>query len=69
MIVRTISRKTTVCRTCDGSMSIDEDEEGLHLKCTMCSRSMDIRLRRIRPPSGKTNPTFQFPEAEIAGAD
>ena len=69
MIVRTISRKTTVCRTCDGSMSINEDEDGLHLKCTMCCRSMDIRLRPIRPTSGMANPTFQFPETEIAGAD
>ncbi len=68
MIIRTISRKTTVCQTCNGSMSIDEDEDGLHLKCTMCARAMDIRLRATMP-SGTPNPTFQFPETGIAGAD
>jgi hypothetical protein len=69
MIIRTISRKTTVCQTCNGSMSIDEDEDGLHLKCTMCSRVLDIRLQAIMPPSDPTNPTFQLPETGIAGAD
>ena len=28
-------------------MSIDEDEDGLHLKCTMCARSRAIRLPTI----------------------
>ena len=61
MIVRNISRKITVCRTCDGSMSIDEDEDGLHLKCTMCARSRAIRLPTIRlratSPSSRISPT------------
>ncbi len=44
-----------VCRTCDGSMSIDEDEDGLHLKCTMCARSraiMSSQQSRLRLPPG-----------------
>ena len=67
MIVRSISRKIMVCRTCDGSMSIDEDEDGLHLKCTMCARSQaiklpTIRLRATRPSGAATNPTFSLRE-------
>ena len=73
MIVRNISRKIAVCRTCDGSMSIDEDEDGLHLKCTMCARSRAIRLPtiglRATRPSRTANPTFSFQEAGMAGAD
>ena len=73
MIVRNISRKITVCRTCDGSMSIDEDEDGLHLKCTMCARSRAIRLPTIRlratRPSRTANPTFSFQGTGMAGAD
>ena len=73
MIVRNISRKITVCQTCDGSMSIDEDEDGLHLKCTMCSRSKTIWLPSIRirttRPSRTANPTFSFQETGMAGAD
>ena len=73
MIVRSISRKITVCRTCDGSMSIDEDEDGLHLKCTMCARSRAIKLPTIRlratRPSGAANPTFSLRETAMAGAD
>ena len=71
MIVRSISRKIMVCRTCDGSMSIDED--GLHLKCTMCARSRAIRLPTIRlratRPSRTANPTFSFRGTGMAGAD
>ena len=67
MIIRNISRKITVCRTCDGSMSIDEDEDGLHLKCTMCARSRTIKLptiklRTTRPSGAATNPTFSLRE-------
>ena len=73
MIVRNISRKITVCPTCDGSMSIDEDEDGLHLKCTMCSRCRAIRLPAIRlratKPSGAANPTFSLRGTGMAGAD
>ena len=73
MIVRNISRKITVCRTCDGSMSIDEDEDGLHLKCTMCARSRaiklpTIRLRATRPSGAATNPTFSLRETRPSGA-
>ena len=67
MIVRSISRKITVCQTCAGSMSIDEDEDGLHLKCTMCARSRAIRLPAIRP-SGATYPTLRFRGTGMAGA-
>ena len=73
MIVRNISRKITVCQTCDGSMSIDEDEDGLHLKCTMCARSRAIKLPTIRlratRPSGASYPTFTLRETAMAGAD
>ena len=73
MIVRSISRKITVCRTCDGSMSIDEDEDGLHLKCTMCARSRAIKLPtislRATRPSGTANPTFSLRGTAMAGAD
>ena len=41
-------------------MSIDEDEDGLHLKCTMCARSRAIRLPAIRP-SGATRPSGAQP--------
>ena len=73
MIVRNISRKITVCRTCDGSMSIDEDEDGLHLKCTMCARSRAIKLPtislRATRSSGTANPTFSLRGTAMAGAD
>ena len=73
MIVRNISRKITVCQTCDGSMSIDEDEDGLHLKCTMCSRCRAIRLPAIRlqatRPSVRAYPTFSLRGTGMAGAD
>ena len=73
MIVGNISRKITPCPTCDGSMIIDEDEDGLHLKCTMCARSRAIRLpairRRATRPSRTANPTFSFRGTGMAGAD
>ena len=74
MIIRNISRKIMVCRTCDGSMNIDEDEDGLHLKCTMCARSQaiklpTIRLRATRPSGAATNPTISLRETAMAGAD
>ena len=73
MIVRNISRKITVCPTCGGSMIVDEDEDGLRLKCTMCARSRAIRLPAIRlratRPSRTANPTFSFQGTAMAGAD
>ena len=73
MIVRNISRKITICPNCGGSMIIDEDEDGLRLKCTMCARSRAIRLPAIRlratRPSRTANPTFSFQGTAMAGAD
>ena len=57
MIVRAISRKSGVCGACRGSVVIEEDEQGLYLKCTMCSRNVELRLRTHLRRSGGNNPT------------
>ena len=58
MIIRILSRKSAPCPTCGGNTSVQEDEDGLQLKCLMCSRSVEIR-RRSAAPASNTNPTFR----------
>ena len=66
MLIRTIDRRIARCPDCGGNAALEEDEDGLRIKCMMCSRSASLRTRaeRAGPEQLQVNPGLNAGEIQ-----
>ena len=69
MIIRVLNPRRARCPQCRGNVGIDEDQYGLSMKCLMCGRSVDLKLRGGTRTRCKNNPTMREPILSVGGAD
>ena len=66
MLIRTIDRRIARCPSCGGNAALEEDQDGLRIKCIMCSRSAPLRTRaeRTGPEQLQANPCLNVGEIQ-----
>ena len=67
MLIRTIDRRIARCPACGGNAALEEDQDGLRIKCIMCSRSAPLRTRAERAGPGQLQANPGLNVGEIQG--